>query len=70
MELCTELSIIYEKLFNRKIDKENEILVTNGASSGIFLTLQAFCNEGDEVILFFNSKVIVLEPFFGQYEEW
>lgn len=48
--------------YYRKFDIEvsaNEIIVTNGASEGIFLALLACMDEGDEVI--------VPEPFYANY---
>ena len=47
-------------MFNRSLDKEKEILVTQGANQGIAVTMQAFIAEGDEVIL--------IEPFFDIYK--
>lgn len=45
--------------FGRCLDAETEILVTQGANQGIAVTMQAFLNPGDEVIL--------IEPYFDIY---
>ncbi|KAG8899962.1 hypothetical protein FRB99_006341 [Tulasnella sp. 403] len=46
-------------LGGRKLDVENEILVSSGANEGQYAMWTAFLEPGDEVILF--------EPFFDQY---
>lgn len=48
-----------EGIFNRRLSAETEILVTQGANQGIAVTMQAFINPGDEVIL--------IEPYFDIY---
>eukprot|EP01080_Neovahlkampfia_damariscottae_P003360 gene3360-5907_t len=62
LELTKQISNFYGSLLNREIDSLNEVIVSNGASGGIFMIFQAFLNEGDEVI--------ILEPYFNQYLEW
>jgi aspartate/methionine/tyrosine aminotransferase len=47
-------------MFKRSLDKEKEILVTQGANQGIAVAMQAFIEEGDEVVL--------IEPFFDIYK--
>lgn len=44
---------------NRKIDAASEVLVTNGASDGLFVCLSSFVNEGEEVV--------IIEPFYDAY---
>jgi kynurenine aminotransferase len=57
--LRNALSLKFSSLFNRTLNADTEIMVSAGANEGIFSILQAFLNEGDEVIC--------LEPFFDQY---
>ncbi|CDZ96359.1 1-aminocyclopropane-1-carboxylate synthase, and related proteins [Phaffia rhodozyma] len=49
----------YSSDFQRQLNPETEILVTAGANEGMYATLLAFLNQGDEVIC--------IEPFFDQY---
>ena len=44
----------------KDLDPENEILITQGANQGIALSMQAFINPGEEVIL--------IEPYFDIYK--
>ena len=46
-------------LFERTLDAEREILVTQGANQGIAVTMEAFIEPGEEVIL--------IEPYFDIY---
>lgn len=46
--------------YHRKIDPENEITITAGATEAIFSSIAAFINPGDEVILF--------DPAYDSYE--
>ncbi len=57
--LVHALSQVYSPLFGRTIDPLTEIVVTTGATEGIFATIQALVNPGDEVIL--------IEPFYDSY---
>lgn len=57
--LVEALGQVYGKPFGRAIDPMTEIVVTVGATEGIFATLQALIEPGDEVILF--------EPFYDSY---
>lgn len=57
--LVQALAQIYSPLFNRELDPQREIVVTVGATEGIFATIQALVNPGDEVIL--------IEPFYDSY---
>lgn len=45
--------------FGLSVDPKSEVLVTNGASMGLFSALMAVLNEGDELI--------VLEPYYGMF---
>jgi aspartate/methionine/tyrosine aminotransferase len=66
-----------ERDFDLKLDPEEEILVTNGATEGIFLALTAVLNPGEEVILFdpvYDAYASVIRmvggtPHFVQAEE-
>ncbi|CAG8503493.1 10063_t:CDS:10 [Dentiscutata erythropus] len=53
------LANIYSPLLNRILDPETEILISAGASEGLYSTFAGFLDNGDEVILF--------EPFYDQY---
>ncbi len=57
--LVHALSRIYSPLFGRTVDPLTEIVVTTGATEGIFATIQALVDPGDEVIL--------IEPFYDSY---
>lgn len=59
MRLVNALSQTYSPLFGREIDPIGEIVVTTGATEGIFATMQGLVDPGDEVIL--------LEPFYDSY---
>ncbi len=57
--LVQALAQLYGPLFGRELDPMTEIVVTDGATEGIFATVQALVDPGDEVIL--------LEPFYDSY---
>ncbi len=57
--LVQALAALYSPLFGRSLDPLNEIVVTVGATEGIFATIQALVEPGDEVIL--------IEPFYDSY---
>lgn len=57
--LANTLAHVYGPLFGRTLDPMREIMVTTGATEGIFATMQAFVDPGDEVIL--------IEPFYDSY---
>jgi aspartate/methionine/tyrosine aminotransferase len=57
--LVQALSAIYSPLFGHTLDPMTEIVVTVGATEGIFATIQALVEPGDEVIL--------IEPFYDSY---
>lgn len=48
-----------KRFYQLDVDPESEVLVTHGATEGIFAALQAFCETGDEVVIF--------EPFYDSY---
>jgi aspartate/methionine/tyrosine aminotransferase len=53
------LAQVYSPLFGRDLDPMQEIVVSVGATEGIFATIQALVEPGDEVIL--------IEPFYDSY---
>jgi aspartate/methionine/tyrosine aminotransferase len=57
--LVQALSATYSPLFSRTLDPVAEIVVTVGATEGIFATIQALVEPDDEVIL--------IEPFYDSY---
>ncbi len=57
--LVSALADVYSPLFGRTLDPLTEIVVTVGATEGIFATIQALVDPGDEVIL--------IEPFYDSY---
>eukprot|EP01100_Stratorugosa_tubuloviscum_P013220 TRINITY_DN6507_c3_g1_i1.p1 TRINITY_DN6507_c3_g1~~TRINITY_DN6507_c3_g1_i1.p1 ORF type:complete len:475 (-),score=204.96 TRINITY_DN6507_c3_g1_i1:23-1390(-) len=60
LRLTQVLSKLYSNQIDRTLDPLKEIVITVGASEGIFTSLQALVDPGDEVILF--------EPYFDIYE--
>lgn len=59
LRLVQALAQVYGPLFGRALDPLREIVVTVGATEGIFATVQALVDPGDEVIL--------IEPFYDSY---
>lgn len=57
--LVKALANTYSPLFGRELDPMNDILVTVGATEGIFAVISALVNPGEEVIM--------LEPFYDAY---
>ncbi|MCX7879218.1 MAG: methionine aminotransferase [Ignavibacteria bacterium] len=53
------ISDTYLKFYECRIDPENEITITAGATEALFSTILALINPGDEVIIF--------EPFYDAY---
>ncbi|XP_037559314.1 kynurenine aminotransferase-like isoform X1 [Dermacentor silvarum] len=58
--LVNVLSQMYSRLIGRKIDPENEVLVTVGAIEALYTAFLGLVNPGEEVI--------IIEPFFPCYE--
>lgn len=59
MELRTAIQQHAAAQYGLQIDRDNGIIVTCGASEGVYSAVMGVVNEGDEVIL--------LEPFFDTY---
>ncbi len=57
--LVQALAALYAPLFGRTLDPLTEVVVTTGATEGIFASIQALVDPGDEVIL--------IEPFYDSY---
>jgi methionine aminotransferase len=52
LALREALSTKIERLYGRRYDPLSEITITTGATEGLFATLTALVNRGDEVLLF------------------
>ena len=50
-ELLKETASLVENAYERKLNPDNEILITAGATQGIFTTIQALVAAGDEVLI-------------------
>ncbi|MFZ8934865.1 MAG: pyridoxal phosphate-dependent aminotransferase [Bacteriovoracaceae bacterium] len=59
LPLREELSAHFKSSYGVHYDPHSEITITNGATEGIFSSLMAILNPGDEVIIF--------EPFYDSY---
>jgi methionine aminotransferase len=57
--LLSEVSKLIQKSYQREVSEETELLITAGATQGIFTTLMALVNQGDEVV--------VLDPSYDCY---
>lgn len=57
--LINALANVYGPLFGRDLNPQTEIVITVGATEGIFATVQALVQAGDEVVL--------IEPFYDSY---
>ncbi len=57
--LINALAKIYGPLFGRELNPQTEIVISVGATEGIFATVQALVQSGDEVVL--------IEPFYDSY---
>ena len=57
--LLTQIAALIEKNYQRKVSIETELLITAGATQGIFTTIMALVNSGDEVV--------VLDPCYDCY---
>ena len=58
--LLDKIAVLAQKSYNRKVTAATDILVTAGATEGIFATIQTFVNKGEEVI--------ILDPSYDCYE--
>lgn len=58
--LMSQIAKLVKSSYNRTIDPETEILVTAGATQGIFTTILALIKTGDEVL--------ILDPSYDSYE--
>jgi methionine aminotransferase len=58
--LLDKIAVLTQKSYNRKVTASTDILVTAGATEGIFATIQALVNKGEEVL--------ILDPSYDCYE--
>lgn len=58
--LLERISQLIESNYSRNVSPTTEILVTAGATQGIFTAIQAFVNQGDEVV--------ILDPCYDCYD--
>lgn len=58
--LLEKIALQTQKQYNREVDIASEILITAGATQGIFTAINTFVNQGD--------KVIILDPSYDSYE--
>lgn len=58
-ELVRAVAAHQKRFYDLDVDPESEVTVTSGATEAIFVTLQALCEVGDEVVVF--------EPFYDSY---
>lgn len=54
------ISALYSRFFDRKIDAENEVLITCGAYEALYSSIVGNVDVGDEVI--------IIEPYFDCYD--
>ena len=59
LPLRKTLSEVYQTYYQLQFDYDKEVTITNGATEGIFSTILALVNPGDEVI--------IIEPFYDSY---
>ncbi len=59
-ELLAAVSGLIEKSYNRTVNTDSELLISAGATQGIFTTIMALIETGDEVI--------ILDPSYDCYE--
>ena len=59
VSLRTAISELHRVHYQQQVDAASEVCVLPSGTAGIFATVQAFCNPGDEVVIF--------EPFFPWY---
>jgi methionine aminotransferase len=58
--LLEKIALLTQKSYNRKVNSLTEILITAGATEGIFATIQALVHPNDEVV--------ILDPSYDCYE--
>ena len=58
--LLEKIAILTKNSYSRKVNSTTEILITAGATEGIFATIQALVNQ--------NEEVIILDPSYDCYE--
>ncbi len=58
--LLQKIAKLTAEQYNRTINPDTELLITTGATQGIFTTIQALVNKGDEVL--------ILDPSYDSYE--
>jgi len=58
--LLEKIAVLTLKQYQRKVNTATEILITAGATQGIFTAINTFVNKGDEVI--------ILDPSYDSYE--
>jgi aspartate/methionine/tyrosine aminotransferase len=59
IRLVNALSKVYSPLLGQTLNPLQNIVATIGATEAIYVSIMAFCNPGDEVVLF--------EPFYDSY---
>ncbi len=58
--LMQKISALINRVYGRAVDPQHELLVTAGATQGIFTIIQALAHPGDEVIM--------LDPCYDSYD--
>lgn len=58
--LLEKIALLTKKNYQRQLNASSELLVTSGATQGIYTTINAFVTNGDEVI--------ILDPSYDSYE--
>ncbi|SNR15770.1 methionine aminotransferase [Tenacibaculum jejuense] len=58
--LLEKIALLTKTNYKRKVDIKTEMLVTSGATQGIYTAINAIVNKGDEVI--------ILDPSYDSYE--
>jgi methionine transaminase len=58
--LLEKISGLIARAYGRKVDTHRELLITAGATQGLFAIIQALANTGDEVVM--------LDPCYDSYE--
>ena len=59
-DLLSKIGALIESSYGRSIDTQTELLITAGATQGIFTTILALVDQGQEVV--------VLDPSYDCYE--